>query len=160
MGVINFDIEIPSPIPPAKMFKAGVLDADNLAHKMMPDAIKSVETLEGDGALEPSNLPLLAKVRSQHKFVKQRVDAIDKENFTYSYTIIEGDVLTNTFESISYHIKIVASPDGGSICKTRSIYTTKGDAHISEDEIKAGKEKASQIIKAIEAYLLANPDYC
>ena len=97
---------------------------------------------------------------SQHKFVKQRIDAIDKENFTYRYTIIEGDVLTNTFESISYHVKIVASPDGGSICKTRSIYTTKGDAHISEDEIKAGKEKASQIIKAIEAYLLANPDYC
>ena len=49
MGVITFDIEIPSPIPPAKMFKASVLDADNLAHKMMPDAIKSVETLEGDG---------------------------------------------------------------------------------------------------------------
>ncbi|XP_057470695.1 major allergen Pru ar 1-like [Actinidia eriantha] len=159
MGVINFDIEIPSPIPPAKMFKASVLDADNLAHKMMPDAIKSVETLEGDGGPGTIKLTTFGE-GSQHKFVKQRVDAIDKENFTYSYTIIEGDVLTNTFESIFYHIKIVASPDGGSICKTRSIYTTKGDAHISEDEIKAGKEKASQIIKAIEAYLSANPDYC
>ena len=95
---------------------------------------------------------------SVHKFVKQRVDAIDKENFTYSYTIIEGDALTDVFESISYHIKIVATPDGGSVCKNRSSYTTKGDAHVSDEEIKTGKDKASGILKKVEAYILENPD--
>ena len=39
-------------------------------------------------------------------------------------------------ESISYEIKISASPDGGSICKTTSKYHTKGDAHITEDQFK------------------------
>lgn len=90
--------------------------------------------------------------------MKQRVDAVDKENFTYSYSIIEGDALMGLFESVSYHIKIVPTPDGGSICKNRSIYHTKGDAQVTEEEIKAGKEKASGMFKAVEAYLLANPD--
>ena len=94
---------------------------------------------------------------SVHKCVKHRVDALDKENLTYSYTIIEGGPL-DVFESISYHIKIVPSPDGGSICKNRSIYNTKGDAQISEEDIKAGKEKASGIFKKVEAYLLEHPD--
>ena len=92
-----------------------------------------------------------------HKSVTHRIDGLDKENFTYSYSIIEGGAL-DVFESISYHIKIVASPDGGCICKNRSIYKPKGDAQVSEEEIKAGKERASGIFKKVEAYLLANPD--
>ncbi|KAF7144416.1 hypothetical protein RHSIM_Rhsim04G0230900 [Rhododendron simsii] len=93
-----------------------------------------------------------------YKSAKLRVDAVDKENFTYSYTVIEGDGFAGLIESISYHIKIVAAPEGGSVCKNRGIYTTKGDAQVSEEEIKAGKERASRMFKAIEAYLLANPD--
>ena len=50
------------------------------------------------------------------------------------------------------------SPDGGSICKSTSKYHTKGDFEITEDQIKAGKEKAMGMFKAVEAYLLAHPD--
>ncbi|GFZ13936.1 hypothetical protein Acr_24g0001260 [Actinidia rufa] len=157
MGVITYDMEIPSTISAAKMFKAFILDGDTIIPKVLPHAITSVETLEGDGGAGTIKLTKFGE-GSVHKFVKQRVDAIDKENFTYSYTIIEGDALTDIFESISYHIKIVPTPDGGSICKNRSIYTTKGDAQVSEEEIKTGKDKASGIFKKVEAYLLANPD--
>ena len=90
--------------------------------------------------------------------MKQRVDAIDTENCTYSYSVIEGDALMGLFDSISYHGKVVPSPNGGSICKNKSIYHTKGDAQVTEEQIKSGKEKASAMFKAIEAYLLANPD--
>ncbi|KAK2970444.1 hypothetical protein RJ640_015540 [Escallonia rubra] len=90
--------------------------------------------------------------------MKHRVDGLDNENFTYSYTVMEGDALMEELESIIYHIKIVPTADGGSICKNRSIYHTKGDAQIAEDKIKAGKEKALNIFKAVEAYLHANPD--
>ncbi|KAE9455186.1 hypothetical protein C3L33_12939, partial [Rhododendron williamsianum] len=110
--------------------------------------------------LGASSSPLSAKVSllcSKHKCVKHKVDAVNKENFTYSYSLIEGDVL-DSFESISYHIKIVPSPDGGSICKNRSIYCPKGDNKVSVEEIKSGKDMASSIFKAFEAYLLANPD--
>ena len=95
---------------------------------------------------------------SQFNYVKHWIDSLDKENFTYCYTIIEGDALMDTLESIYYEVKLVASPDGGSICKNISKYHTKGDIQITEDQIKAGKEKAMGMFKAIEAYLLANPD--
>lgn len=49
MGVITYEQEIASPVPPAKMFKAAVLDADNLIPKVMPQAVKSVEIIKGDG---------------------------------------------------------------------------------------------------------------
>ncbi|XP_059643189.1 major allergen Pru ar 1-like [Cornus florida] len=159
MGVISYDIEITSSIPPAKMFKAFVLDADTLIPKILPQAIKSVEILEGDGG--PGTIKLVTFGEgSQYKSVKHKVDGIDKETFTYSYSIIEGDALMGVLESISYEIKIEASADGGSICKNSSKYHTKGDAQITEEQIKSGKEKASGMFKAVEAYLLANPDAC
>jgi len=154
---ITYDMEIPSSIPAPRMFKAFILDGDNLIPKVLPQAIKSVETLEGDGGVGTIKITTFGE-GSQHKCVKHRVDAIDKENFTFSYSITEGDALMGVFESISYHIKIIATSDGGSISKNRSIYNTKADAQVSEEEIKAGKEKASSIFKAVEAYLLANPE--
>lgn len=57
MGVVTYDSEITSSIPPAKMFKAAVLDADNLIPKVLPQAIKSVEVLEGDGG--PGTIKLI-----------------------------------------------------------------------------------------------------
>ncbi|KAH6809181.1 hypothetical protein C2S51_026964 [Perilla frutescens var. frutescens] len=158
MGAITYDIEIPSSISAAKMFKAMVLDADTLIPKIMPQAIKNVEILEGDGGVGTVKVIHFGE-ESQYKSVKHRVDAIDNENLTHTYSIIEGDALSNVIESITYHIKIVPTEDGGSICKNRSIYNTKGDAHeISEGNIKEGKEKAMAMFKAIEAYLQANPD--
>lgn len=48
---ITYDMEIPSSIPAPRMFKAFVLDGDNLIPKVLPQAIKSVEILEGDGGV-------------------------------------------------------------------------------------------------------------
>ncbi|KAA8518140.1 hypothetical protein F0562_015614 [Nyssa sinensis] len=157
MGVITYDMEITSPIPPTKMFKVFVLDFDNLIPKILPQAIKSVEIIHGDGGAGTIKLITFGE-GSQFKSVKHQVDRIDKDNFTYSYSIIEGDALMGILESISYEIKIEASPDGGSICKNSSKYHTKGDAQITEEQIKGGKDKAAGMFKAVEAYLLANPD--
>ncbi|PSR92552.1 Major allergen Pru ar like [Actinidia chinensis var. chinensis] len=156
MGAITYDMEIPSSISAEKMFKAFVLDGDTIIPKALPHAITGVQTLEGDGGVGTIKSTTFGE-GSVHKSVKHRIDGLDKENFTYSYSIIEGGAL-DVFESISYHIKIVATPDGGCICKNRSIYTPKCDAQVSEEEIKAGKERASGIFKKVEAYLLANPD--
>ena len=49
MGVITYDMEIASSVPPAKMFKAFILDSDKLVPNVQPRVIKSVETLEGHG---------------------------------------------------------------------------------------------------------------
>ncbi|KAJ9699693.1 hypothetical protein PVL29_005523 [Vitis rotundifolia] len=157
MGVITYENEITSSIPPTKMFKAFVLDGDKLIPKILPQAIKCVEIIEGDGGAGTIKKVTFGE-GSQFNYVKHRVDGIDKENLAYGYSVIEGDALMGTLESISYEVKFAASPDGGSICKTTSKYHTKGEIDIKEDQIKAGKEKASGMFKAIEAYLLANPN--
>ncbi|MBA0710643.1 hypothetical protein Golax_009919, partial [Gossypium laxum] len=108
--------------------------------KILPQAFKSIEYIEGNG--EPGSIKKVTFGEgSQFKYMKQKVEAVDKENFLYVYSVIEE-----------------AFPDGGSVCKTTSKYHTIGDFELKEEGIKAGKEKASGIFKAIEAYLLANPD--
>lgn len=49
MGVITYDQEVACSIPPTKLFKSFILDSDNLIPKVLPQAFKSIETLEGDG---------------------------------------------------------------------------------------------------------------
>lgn len=90
--------------------------------------------------------------------MKHRVNGIDTENFTYNYSIIEGDALMDVLESISNVVKVEPMADGGSICKNSSTYNTIGHAQIKEEQIKGGKEKVIIMFKAVEAYLLANLD--
>ncbi|MBA0764912.1 hypothetical protein Gotri_014180 [Gossypium trilobum] len=157
MGVLTYESEVITAIPPAKMFKACILDGDNLIPKILPQAFKSIEYIEGNG--EPGSIKKITFGEgSQLKYMKQKVEAVDKENFVYIYSVIEGDALMNKLEKITYETKLEAFPDGGSVCKTTSKYHTIGDFELKEEGIKAGKEKASGIFKAIEAYLLANPD--
>ncbi|WJZ86630.1 hypothetical protein VitviT2T_006068 [Vitis vinifera] len=92
------------------------------------------------------------------KSMTHRIDAIDKENFSFSYTVIDGDVLTSGIESISHELKVVASPDGGCIYKNTKKYHTKAGVEISEEHVKGGKEESLAVFKAIEAYILAHPD--
>ncbi|MBA0813341.1 hypothetical protein Gohar_027200 [Gossypium harknessii] len=66
--------------------------------------------------------------------------------------------MMDKLEKISYEVKFESTADGGSINKMTSTYYTKGDFVLTEEEIKAGKEKALAMYKVVEAYLLQNPD--
>ncbi|GMJ02088.1 MLP-like protein 423 [Hibiscus trionum] len=157
MGVFTYESEIITAIPPGKMFKACILDGDNLIPKVVPQAFKSVEYIQGNG--EPGSIKKVTFGEgSQFKYMKQKVEAVDEENFAYTYSVIEGDALMNKLEKITYETKMEASLDGGSVCKTTSKYYTIGDFELKEEGIKAGKEKALGMFKAIEAYLQSNPD--
>ncbi|KAF3965934.1 hypothetical protein ACB098_05G074600 [Castanea mollissima] len=162
MGVFTYETQVTSSIPPAKMFKAFVLDVDLLGGPLpnivpLPQAIKNVEILEGDGG-PGTTKKITFGVDSQFKYLKHTIEGIDKENFTYSYSVIEGDALMDALKKISYEIKLMPSPTGGCICKSTCKYHTKGDIEIKEDEIKGSKERASGLFKVVESYLLANPD--
>lgn len=109
--------------------------------------------------LRPSNYNV-----SAGSFVKETIDAVDKENFIFEYTVIEGDpaLMSKELEKICFQIKFEASPDGGSILKrTSKSYTLEG-IDVNEEEIKAAQAKTMEafvgIFKAFEAYILANPD--
>lgn len=51
MGVFNDEFEATSVIPPARLFKSFVLDADNIITKVAPQAFKGSENIQGNGGL-------------------------------------------------------------------------------------------------------------
>ncbi|KAM1024852.1 hypothetical protein ACFX15_037397 [Malus domestica] len=157
MGVFTYETEFSSAIPAPRLFKAFILDGDNLIPKIARQAIKSAEIVEGDGGVGTIKKITFGE-GSQYGYVKHKVDGIDKHNFTYSYSMIEGDALSDKIEKIAYETKLTASPDGGSIIKTTSHCHTKGGVEIKEEHVKAGKEKASGLFKLLETYLVANPN--
>ncbi|KAJ0092894.1 hypothetical protein Patl1_24962 [Pistacia atlantica] len=120
----------------------------------MSQAIKSAELIEGDGGAGSIRKVNLVEDDS---YMKQKVDALDKENFVHCYTIFEGDMLANKFEKISYETKWESSPDGGSIFKsTVKFCTLPGFDVPGENLINKAKEKTAVMVKAVEAYLQAN----
>nr|P80889.1 RecName: Full=Ribonuclease 1 [Panax ginseng] len=154
-GVQKTEVEATSTVPAQKLYAGLLLDIDDILPKAFPQAIKSSEIIEGDGGVGTVKLVTLGEA-SQFNTMKQRIDAIDKDALTYTYSIIGGDILLDIIESIVNHFTIVPTPDGGSIVKNTTIYNTIGDAVIPEENIKDATEKAGLIFKAVEAYLLAN----
>ncbi|XP_062150335.1 major pollen allergen Bet v 1-F/I-like [Alnus glutinosa] len=157
MAVFNDEFEATSVIPPARLFKSFVLDADNIIMKVAPQAFKGSENIQGNGG--PGTIKKITFAEGSHlHHIKQRVDEIDHANYKFSYSVIEGSPLGDTLEKISKEIKIVAVPGGGSILKITSKYHTKGNISVNKELIKADKEKGEGLLRAIESYLLAHPD--
>ncbi|PHT55094.1 Pathogenesis-related protein STH-21 [Capsicum baccatum] len=142
MSAYTFTNESTASVAPSRLFKALVIDFSNLVSKLTPD-VKSIENIEGDGG---PGTPL-------SKYLKQKIHVIDDTK----YSLIEGDVLGDKAESVGYDGKFEASADGGCVCTTVIVYNTKGDYVVTEEEHNVHKEKASDLLKAIEAYLLASP---
>ncbi|KAL3727598.1 hypothetical protein ACJRO7_032351 [Eucalyptus globulus] len=154
MGVFTFINEYTSPIPAARLFKALVLDSHNLIPKLMPQAIKSIDIIQGDGGV--GTIKQINCIEgSQLGSMKNRVDEINEETCTYKYTMI---YLNEKFESIAYEIKFEPTLEGGSKNKMTSTYYTKGIVELKEEDVKEGKERALGMYKVAEAYLLQNPD--
>ncbi|XP_062150338.1 major allergen Pru ar 1-like [Alnus glutinosa] len=157
MGVIAYTDEYTSPIPPARLFKALVIDAHNLIPKLLPQVVKSIQIIQGDGGAGSIRKITFAE-GSQFSTVKNRIDELNEETYSYKYTVIEGDALADKFESIVHEVQLEATAEGGSKNKMTTKYHTKGDIVIKEEEIKAGKEKVLGMYKVVEGYLIQNPD--
>ncbi|KAJ6416404.1 hypothetical protein OIU84_002289 [Salix udensis] len=158
MGVITLENEFVVAVAPAKLFKAYCLDTDTLLPKILPEHIKSSEIVEGNGGTGTIRKITFTEGK-ELSYAKQRIESIDEENLTYSFSLIEANVWKDAVEKVTYEHKFEPTPEGGSICKRTSTYHIKGDAEINKDEIKDvyGKKTAG-LFKAIEAYFLANPD--
>ncbi|KAH6768219.1 hypothetical protein C2S51_013555 [Perilla frutescens var. frutescens] len=157
MGVTTFTDEYTSPVAPSRIFKASIVDSHNLVPKLLPQAIKSIEITQGDGGAGSIKQINFAE-GSPLRCVKYRVDELNEKTLTYNYTLVEGDALAEKLEKISYEVKFEQSGDCGSISKVTSKYFTVGDFALKEDEIKAGKERVLGMYKAVEAFLIQNPD--
>ncbi|KAJ7955162.1 major allergen Pru ar 1-like [Quillaja saponaria] len=105
MGVTSFTMEFTTLVAPAKMFRAFVLDSHNLVRRLMPQSVMSVHFIEGDGGV--GSIKQTNYVDGDHvRYLKHRIDALDKENLVCKYTMIEGEVLIDKIEFIAYDASI------------------------------------------------------
>ncbi|KAK3417997.1 major allergen Pru ar 1 [Eucalyptus grandis] len=146
-----------SPIPAARFFRALIGDFHNLIPKLMPEAIGSIDIVQGDGGAGTIMQINFTEGR-ELSFIKSRVDVLDEETMTCVYKLIEGGQWLEKFESVAYEIMFGPTPDGGSKTILASTYYPKGNFQFDDEEIKAGRERGLGIYKAVEAYLLQNPD--
>ncbi|KAK9058699.1 hypothetical protein SSX86_023541 [Deinandra increscens subsp. villosa] len=162
MGILTYTDEQTSPVLPARIFKASIVDSHNLMPKLLPDAIKSIEIIQGDGGAGSIKQINFAGGKSifipNQRFVKHQIHELDEKMLTYKYTLIEGNGISDKIEKVYYDIKFEGLPNGGTVAKMITTIYTRGDFEIKEEELKAGKEKVLGLYKVVEAYLVKNPD--
>ncbi|KAK6122764.1 hypothetical protein DH2020_043502 [Rehmannia glutinosa] len=153
MGITKHTQEIKLRVSAKRLFKALVTESHIIS---LPNAIKNVEILHGDGGagtIRQTNLV-------NGSYLKHRIEALDIDNRVSKYTLIEGPLLGDKLESIYYEQEFEDSSDGGCIAKIVSEYHTKGDIQLKEEDIKAMNDKVVPFYTLTEDYLLANPDVC
>ncbi|KAK6122795.1 hypothetical protein DH2020_043457 [Rehmannia glutinosa] len=153
MGITKHIQELKLRVSAKRMFKALVTESHSIP---LPDAIKSIEILHGDGSAGTIRKTNLA----DGSYVKIRIEAVDIDNQVSKYTVIEGPMLGNKIESIHYEQKFEDSSDGGCVAKIVSEYHTKGDIQLKEEEVKAINDQALGFYTLSEEYLHANPNVC
>ncbi|WJX23471.1 hypothetical protein P8452_12676 [Trifolium repens] len=157
MGVFAFDDDFVSTIAPPKLYKALAKDADEIVPKVIP-VIQPVEIVEGNGG--PGTIKKLTVVEDgKTTFILHKVEAVDEANLGYNYSLIGGTGLDESLEKVEFVTSVVAGSDGGSIVKISVKYHTKGDATLSDAVREETKGKGTGLLKAVEGYVLANPDY-
>ncbi|KAH1046300.1 hypothetical protein J1N35_037084 [Gossypium stocksii] len=158
MGVFSYDHETTSPVAPARLFKAFTVEAPKVWPAAAPNAVKSIEVEANPSSGSIVKINFVEGFPFQ--YMKHQIGGHDENNFSYSYSLIEGGPLGDKLEKISYENKFEAAAGGGSICKSSMKFYTVGDNVITEDEIKARIKGSETVYKPIEAYLLANPEAC
>ncbi|PPS05664.1 hypothetical protein GOBAR_AA14986 [Gossypium barbadense] len=148
MGVVTYEFEVTSPVAPTRLFKAFVLEGAKVYPKAAPHAINM------------SDNKYFISLGLPFQYMKHMIGGHDENNLSYSYSLIEGGPLGDKLEKISYENQFVAAASGGSVCKSSIKFYTVGDYVITKDEIKALIQRSEVVYKAIEAFLLANPDAC
>nr|ADL09408.1 pathogenesis-related protein 10 [Crocus sativus] len=158
MTTVTWSHEIESSADPAPLFKASMLDWHNLAPKIWPDIVVSSTAVSGGGNHSIGSVRQLnfAPGVRPFAFVKERLDFIDMEKLECKSSLVEGGLIGVKLESISFHYKFEAASNGGCIVKLTVTLKTLAGA-VAEGETESTKEGVTKRIKAVEAYLLANP---
>ncbi|KAL1819446.1 hypothetical protein ACET3Z_014315 [Daucus carota] len=157
MGFASHTYEYTSPIAASRIFKASILDSHNLIPKLLPQGIQSIKLIQGNGGAGSIKQVNFIDGRN-FSSLKYHIDELSEDDYTYNYTLLEGDALVKNLEKITYEVKFESMPNGGTISKVTRKYYTIGNFKLKDEDIKAGKDKVLLMYKVIEAYLLQDPD--
>ncbi|KAI3777167.1 hypothetical protein L1987_46963 [Smallanthus sonchifolius] len=155
MTSVTIKVEVASQLSADKIFKA-FADLDKIAPKVHPQYFKSIETVKGDGGVGTIKVFTFGDA-IPFTSGTYKTESVDVSNYSYSYSVIEGDILMGILDSITHHVKVVPSADGGSVYKQTVVYHCKGGEKPSEEFLKQDKEVYVNTFKTLEAHAIAHP---
>ncbi|XP_038718961.1 major pollen allergen Bet v 1-A-like [Tripterygium wilfordii] len=144
-----------------RLWKAAIVDSHNLVPKLLPTIISSIDILEGGGGVGTIKLLNFAADVKGAKFIKDRVDVMDHEKHIFKHSIIEGGLIGDKMKSYAAEVsfKSSTSDEGGSLANLKIEYELLEDGGVpSEEEISNIKQVHMAMVKAVDGYLLANPN--
>ncbi|MGD7361308.1 pathogenesis-related BetVI family protein, partial [Ralstonia pseudosolanacearum] len=157
MTTHSYTLELTSSLPPAKVFKANVLEGHKFSSLALPGIVASSAIIHGDGgvgSIRETKFTDAVPVDS----VKERIDLLDKDNFECKLALIEGGDIGDKLESATYHVKVVPAAGGGSVYKIHNEVKTCSGVEPNNEKVEESKKGITDSFKAIEAYVLANPN--
>ncbi|XP_068661050.1 major strawberry allergen Fra a 1-2-like [Aristolochia californica] len=142
-----------SSVPPTRFWKA-FADSGNLIPKLLPEVVASIELVEGNGG-----------AGSVQKFnfkngpsLVSNVLVMDHEKYLYRYAILEGGPIGTLLKTCIFETKLGTSSEGGTKNSLKIEYETLGDNPLTEEELARVVGGVPGLSKAMEGYLVANPD--
>uniref|UniRef100_A0ACD5WYP7 Uncharacterized protein n=1 Tax=Avena sativa TaxID=4498 RepID=A0ACD5WYP7_AVESA len=154
----SWTLEIESKVAAPRLFKAGVIDWHTLAPKLASHIITSAHPIGGgDGVGIGSVRQFNFTSAMPFSFKKERLDFLDADKCECKSTLIEGGGIGTTIETATSHIKIEPTANGGSVVKVDSTFKLMPGVEV-KDAITKAKDSVTNIFKAAEAYLVANPE--
>ncbi|EXB82638.1 MLP-like protein 423 [Morus notabilis] len=145
-GKLNVEVEVKSNAD--KVWEA-LRDFIFIFPKAFPNDYKSVEVLEGDGIVVGSvRLITYGEGSPIVKVSKEKIEVVDPQNKTFSYNIIDGDLL-KYYKSFKAHVTVVPKEEG-SLVKWSCEYE-KASEEIPDPSLI--KEFAEKNFKELDDYL-------
>ncbi|XP_074576937.1 pathogenesis-related protein B-like [Curcuma longa] len=150
--------EVAFNVSAAKLWKGAVVEPHILYPKLLPDFFSKAERIgEGVGAITvfyfapAANLP-------PGSLNKNKIEVLDEATFTFKNSTVEGGLLGVLVSSLTYESVFVPTGADSCVAKIKFEYETIGDKDLGEEELKATRDGSIGVLKAVEGYLLANPD--
>ncbi|WCJ23398.1 Major strawberry allergen Fra a 1-A [Euphorbia peplus] len=156
MSVVTIEREFTFSAPKTTIFKLFAHENHSRVPKTTPHV--KCEVIEGnEGTVKKANI---GKPDNDLKHIKTKDEVTDKDNYTYSFTIVEGEPWSNSLEKVNVEIKVESSSNGGSILKNKSKYIPKPNCTLDEAKLNAITESIMDLYKHIDEQIQANPASC
>ncbi|BBN03232.1 hypothetical protein MPTK1_2g21850 [Marchantia polymorpha subsp. ruderalis] len=153
----TFETEVVLALPASRLWKS-MKDANTLFPKVAPEVMASIEVVGGaDAAPAPGAVRIIkfGSVAPEGAYVKEQLVSLDHDTMTVVSAEMEGGHLAAGFTKWEATMHLV--PEGDASVKVHFSFEYEGPGPVDVSVAQA-TQGTPMLFKALEAYLLANPD--
>ncbi|XP_024977190.1 phytohormone-binding protein-like [Cynara cardunculus var. scolymus] len=137
-------------IPIGDLWKAMAIDIGQTATTVLPDIVKEVELLDGDGRLGTILVFKFHPAVPKSKYQKEKIVEFDESRHQIALEILEGGHLDHGFSSYTTGFMLTAVGEADTLIDIKVLYETKPERiHVPGETIKA----TFHYIKCLENHL-------